>query len=571
MTENNFKIDSASISDRGLSKKRPNNEDSFLELNQRGLFAVADGVGGAQAGDVASQMAMEILGEAFNNLKPNEDAEEMMKIAIERANSAIYQMAQDLPQLATMATTVVALHLSGNIGTIGHAGDSRLYRLDENGNLYRETNDHSVVEEEVRAGRMTVAQAANHPSRNVISRALGADNTVDVDMKTIMFEPNTTFLLCSDGITRHIDDFQLRELLVSNDAPAQICQKMKDICYERGAEDNLTAVIARVSNVVAGNSFQTSNQSIINFEEATLTTARNSTGFASEHSNILELDGEFQTQELKMPTSKNLPPIELEVAQTPQSKQEIVSKPEPIIANQDEIKITPPIYEHQEDVVSYTESEEVIKEKVEEPQLVAEPKAIETPAPQPLPPSVKEVEVKNYEVVEVEGNGFLSKALVGIFTFLIGLIIGAGAIYISMQTAPPPPVAPVLTEKTENPTQSLFENSRRKLDENPLPYIVELEKNGNKNSEDYFLLGRGYMLTGKYPQAKKSFEEAKNKLSETDVENADVIANDIAAYLAIIENTNAQKVFQDEIKKANSDLQPNSSVANLNTNTNGGN
>ncbi len=89
MTENNFQIDSAAVSDKGLSEKRPQNEDSYLEINERGLFAVADGVGGAQAGDVASQMAMEILAEAFINLRENGDAEEMMKIAIERANEAI--------------------------------------------------------------------------------------------------------------------------------------------------------------------------------------------------------------------------------------------------------------------------------------------------------------------------------------------------------------------------------------------------------------------------------------------------------------------------------------------------
>src|SRR4028118_1711497 len=100
MTENNFQIDSASISDRGLSEKRPQNEDSFLELHERGLFAVADGVGGAQAGDVASQVAVEVLGEAFANLPKNGDAEEVMKIAIERANEAIFQMSHDLASLS---------------------------------------------------------------------------------------------------------------------------------------------------------------------------------------------------------------------------------------------------------------------------------------------------------------------------------------------------------------------------------------------------------------------------------------------------------------------------------------
>ena len=217
--ENNFQLNSAAISDIGLNEKRPQNEDSYLELAERGIFAVADGVGGAQAGDVASQMAMEILGEAFINFKDGGDAEEMMGLAIERANSAIYQMSHDLPQLSSMATTLVALHIAGNIATIGHVGDSRMYRVDGNGSLFRETQDHSIVEEEVRAGRMTAEQAATHPSRNVISRALGAEPTVEIDMKTIMFEPNTAFLLCSDGITRHINDFEIRELLTMETSP----------------------------------------------------------------------------------------------------------------------------------------------------------------------------------------------------------------------------------------------------------------------------------------------------------------------------------------------------------------
>src|SRR5688572_12942722 len=109
--ENNFNIIAASVSDRGLSEKRPENEDSFLMLEERALYAVADGVGGAQAGDVASQMAVEILGEAFANQTSDLDAEDVMRAAIERANSAIYQMASDLPQLSSMATTLVALHV----------------------------------------------------------------------------------------------------------------------------------------------------------------------------------------------------------------------------------------------------------------------------------------------------------------------------------------------------------------------------------------------------------------------------------------------------------------------------
>ncbi|HEY6045182.1 MAG TPA: hypothetical protein VIU65_01185, partial [Pyrinomonadaceae bacterium] len=129
---------------------------------------------------------------------------------------------------------------------IGHVGDSRLYRLSAAGELVRETEDHSIVEEEVRAGRMTPEQAANHPSKNVISRALGAEESVEVDMKTIDIEEGTSFLLCSDGITRHIPDQELRDLLRSGLALDAVCVEMKDRCYQRGAEDNLTAVVVQV-------------------------------------------------------------------------------------------------------------------------------------------------------------------------------------------------------------------------------------------------------------------------------------------------------------------------------------
>lgn len=245
MTNLTMRFTSSALTDQGLSEKRPVNEDSYLELAERGLFAVADGVGGAQAGDLASQTAMEVLKEAFSNPHPEIDTEELLEMAIQRANASIYQMSKELPQLDMMATTIVALSLEDNIATIGHVGDSRLYRLDAQGNLLRETQDHSMVEDEVRAGRLTPEQAVNHPNRNVISRALGAEDSVEVDMKTIMFNGRTTFLLCSDGITRHVSDEEIRRILLEIANPDEICRHLKNLCYERGAEDNLTAVVIK--------------------------------------------------------------------------------------------------------------------------------------------------------------------------------------------------------------------------------------------------------------------------------------------------------------------------------------
>ena len=241
------KIEVGSISDRGLSEKRPLNEDSYLADVERGIFVVADGVGGAEAGEVASQTAVDVLDDAFRHkVDDGEDVEDLMELAIQRANSSIHQMAADNPRFSMMATTVVALHLEGNRATIGHVGDSRLYRVTADGTLHRETEDHSIVEEEVRAGRMTPEQAANHPSKNVISRALGAEDSVEADMKTLEVQDGSAFLLCTDGITRHIPDHELRELMTSDGTPAQLCEEMKRRCFQRGAEDNLTAVIVQV-------------------------------------------------------------------------------------------------------------------------------------------------------------------------------------------------------------------------------------------------------------------------------------------------------------------------------------
>src|SRR6185295_5332068 len=244
-------IKAASITDRGLNQKRPLNEDSFLADSERGIFAVADGVGGAEAGEVASQTAIEVLDEAFRHGLDGADIEDLMELAIQRANSSIHQMSQEHNKFSMMATTIVALHVDGNVATIGHVGDSRLYRLTPDGHLLRETEDHSVVEEEVRAGRMTAEQAVNHPSKNIISRALGAEDGVEVDMKVMEVEDGTQFLLCTDGITRHIPDYELRQLMILHDDLATLCGVLKERCYERGAEDNLTAVVVRVGDSIS--------------------------------------------------------------------------------------------------------------------------------------------------------------------------------------------------------------------------------------------------------------------------------------------------------------------------------
>jgi len=541
MTENNFQTYSAAVSDRGLSEKRPQNEDSFLEMKNLGLFAVADGVGGAQAGDVASQMAMEILGEAFVNLQAGGDAEEMMKIAIERANSAIYQMSSDLPQLSTMATTIVALQLSGNIATIGHVGDSRLYRLDAKGSLYRETQDHSVVEEEVRAGRMTAAQAANHPSRNVISRALGAENTVEVDMKTIMFDSNTAFLLCSDGITRHINDFEIRELLLSNASPLDICQKMKEICYSRGAEDNLTAVIIKIVQKTANETPSEAAYVPVIDEEATVATARQ----AVAEPPIADIEDDYEevpTRALEMPVSMQTQP-----------------EAEPVLPAE---------------TVNYTTDDDEVYLMEEPAQETAQipSETVETPATQAFAandapviiepePVRKERDLTVYETEEKSGNGAFGNILSSLIWLVVGAILGVGAYYLWLTMNAKPAEVPALTPQSNDVSKTTDNNSQFGAETNPAGIIKQYETIQPKDAMDFYVLGRAHLKLKNYEEAKRQFIIARNNLKDfSDAKKKAILESDIKYGLILAQNKAAQADIEREDKL--------STVGDTNTQTN---
>jgi serine/threonine protein phosphatase PrpC len=524
--ENNFQIASAAISDIGLNEKRPQNEDSYLDLGQKGVFAVADGVGGAQAGEVASQMAMEILTEAFVNFREGGDAEDLMKRAIEQANSSIFQMSHDLPQLSSMATTVVALHLDGNIATIGHVGDSRMYRLDGNGSLFRETQDHSIVEEEVRAGRMTTEQAATHPSRNVISRALGAERAVEVDMKTIMFEPQTAFLLCSDGITRHINDFEIRELLALDTGPADICDRMKRICYERGAEDNLTAVVVKVSSEPARQFPEQNAPVFLDLEEPTVATARPETNETGALGKDVSDSNEMETRSLEMPA---------------------------VVPNNFETDDR-----NDEDFLMETESK---------------PAPVEEPQPIPVSATTTAT-ADNYTMFGSTGidegeskksGGAVGRILSGIIMLLLGAIAGAVAYSFLMPKPTPEATPPKLEAPAIDFRVKELEDSRRLVDADPAKYIASTSVTPH-DAKDYYLLGRAYLITGDYVKARAAFSEAKKRAQEIDPLNQKTLLNEIAMGMVIIDNTFTQKALADEISK-NALTTSGSSSSNVNSNS----
>ncbi len=528
--DNNFRFASASVSDRGLSEKRPVNEDSFIELKDLGLFAVADGVGGAQAGDFASQMAMETLGEAFNNLPENFDAEQALRIAIQHANQSIFTMSNELPQLASMATTIAALHVNGNIATVAHVGDSRVYRIEPDGTLKRETADHSVVEEEVRAGRMTPEQALVHPSRNVISRALGAEEIVDIDIKTIMVEPGTMFLLCSDGITRHIEDTELEQLFNDEIEPQALCEQMRSICYSRGAEDNLTAVVVRVSSQLADT-------------------------FSAPQ--VVEPIAADASPEQSPEPQLEIEPEEEETIATARSPfDEPITEAAPQAAD-----------EHDDEAYLLEESASELADEFElEPENAAAGIVIPT---QVEPETVQAVASSTVaspfsyalddEPAAKRGGG----AFPSLLFLILGGAFGFAALWFWQQYNPAPQV-PVLSEtKSNNIPLTAFEEARREVDKSPDRYLAA-NAASPQDAEDHYLLGRAQLLTGKYVEAKRQFTLAKERLPQVDPSNAKTLAADIALGTAIADNPTIAEAFAKEIGGGS---QP-TGAGNTNANTN---
>lgn len=224
------------VCDRGLNPKRPVNQDWYLVMPKRGVFAVFDGVGGQRAGEIASHLAGETVEEYFAR-DSNESPKELMERALKFANRDIYEMAEGDANYKTMATTAALLHLKGKEATVAHVGDSRVYRL-EDGYFYRETIDHTDYNDDVRAGLTPRQQGGN-----VINRALGAEVDVDVETRVLPLNEGTKFLLCSDGIYRHMSDEEIAVVLAQTKDPQAAADELRRVVMERGADDNLTAVV----------------------------------------------------------------------------------------------------------------------------------------------------------------------------------------------------------------------------------------------------------------------------------------------------------------------------------------
>ena len=243
-------ITSAGRTDVGVI--RSGNEDSYLMVPDRGIFVVADGMGGHAAGEVASDMAVHYVARELDSLRglSDEQVAERMRGAIRTANGAIFQRTLTEHDKRGMGTTVTALTLFEARFLIGQVGDSRAYLLRDN-KLSQLTKDHSYVQEQVDAGYLTPEQARTHPYSNVITRCVGANSDVMPDIYVGSVRPRDVFLLASDGLTGMLEDYQLAELLSPERMPEEEVDALIAEANRHGGLDNITAVIVRIDSVDA--------------------------------------------------------------------------------------------------------------------------------------------------------------------------------------------------------------------------------------------------------------------------------------------------------------------------------
>ena len=229
---------------------RSGNEDNFLMVPDRGIFVVADGMGGHAAGEVASEMAVRYVARELGSLRglADDQVADRMRTAIRAANGAIFQRTLTEHDKRGMGTTVTALVLYETRFLIGQVGDSRAY-LYRDGKLIQLTKDHSYVQEQVDAGYLTPDQARSHPYSNVITRCVGANSDVMPDIYLGTVKPDDLFLLASDGLTGMLEDPELAAFFAGDRMPQERVDTLITEANRHGGLDNITAIIIRIDSV----------------------------------------------------------------------------------------------------------------------------------------------------------------------------------------------------------------------------------------------------------------------------------------------------------------------------------
>lgn len=234
----------AAVTDRG--RKRPSNEDAFGFSVEAGVYVVCDGMGGAAAGEIASSLAVDEILRLLKERKPENESPlpGAAETAVTAANEAIFSRAQRNHRLNGMGTTLVVMATQDQHVWILNIGDSRCYLMHK-GKLQQLTLDHSLVEEQVRLGRMTPREALHSPLKNVITRALGTQSQVTPDIFELEAEPGDLFLLCSDGLTRELPDNTI-ETLLNGEMPLEaLAAQLVEAAKKAGGHDNITCMLVR--------------------------------------------------------------------------------------------------------------------------------------------------------------------------------------------------------------------------------------------------------------------------------------------------------------------------------------
>jgi PPM family protein phosphatase len=227
-------------------RQRRANEDSLLARSP--LFVVADGMGGAQAGEVASRIAVESFQPGLRDAR--EPELELAELA-RAANARIHELSHSNAEQAGMGTTLTAAYVGEEEIAIAHVGDSRAYCM-RDGELVRLTDDHSLVDELMRQGRLTPEEAVEHPQRSVITRALGPEGTVDVDTRSFRARAGDVYLLCSDGLTTMVPEAKIAELLAEHERLRDAGEALIAAANEAGGRDNITVLLLRLEEVRPG-------------------------------------------------------------------------------------------------------------------------------------------------------------------------------------------------------------------------------------------------------------------------------------------------------------------------------
>lgn len=232
-----------------VGRVRTQNEDAYLAVPEAGAFAVADGLGGHAAGEVASRLAVRVLADHVGPTGPDrspEVARKTLLAALRESNRVILEEAGRDPALRGMGTTLTALLLADDRAwAIGHVGDSRAYRL-RGGSLERLTRDHTVVQQLVERGRLTEEQARVHPRSSVLTRALGIEREVEAELYDGRARAGDRFLLCSDGLTAMVPEDRIQELLEEAGDPSEVADRLVGAANQAGGADNITVLVLDV-------------------------------------------------------------------------------------------------------------------------------------------------------------------------------------------------------------------------------------------------------------------------------------------------------------------------------------